>query len=218
MKITKNQSLALAVSIIVLFFIIGILLMPDNTTPPQDSQSIEPATPTAAAVEATISAAAAITPGTESKFVLKEYQRSEVRDGRKLWEAKGTQAQYFPETNSAKILNAKIWMYKKDGQVITIDAGEAVLHLQGAGLSGADASKGVTIVYNNQQSLETDKLTYDKAKSSVFAPGFVKIKGELLDISGEILEGDLEKNEFKLKKNVSSTLKPKVKKDETKAN
>jgi LPS export ABC transporter protein LptC len=210
MKITKNQSLALAVSIIALFFVCGVYFMPQSTTRVPSVEDSHPASLATPLPGSTVPAS----PSPESKFILKDFERSEIRDGRKEWEAKGSQGQYFPENNSAKILNAKVWVYKKDGQVITLTAGEALLHLQGVGLSAADASKGVVIVYNNQEKLETDSLTYDKNKNLVSAPGFVKITGDSIDISGDELSGNLETKEFVLKRNVSSVLKPKEKKHE----
>ena len=203
MKITKNQSLVLAVSIIALFFAIGIWFMPRSAKLPSNSTLTQAATPVPTPVETSE------TPSQESKFMLKEFQRAEIRDGRKVWEAKGVQGQYFPENNTAKIIEAKLWMYKKDGKVIVLNAGEALLRLQGAALKGADASKGVVVVYDDKQTLETDSLTYDKEKDLLFAPGFVQITGETIDISGDELEGDLQDNSFILKKNVSTVLKPK---------
>lgn len=145
--------------------------------------------------------------------MLKEFQRAEIRDGRKVWEAKGSQGQYFPENNTARIIDAKVWMYKKDGKVIVLSAGEALLHLQGAGLKGADASKGVTIVYDGKETMQTDSLTYDKEKDFILAPGHVEITGEMIDISGDELQGQLQENNFTLKRNVSTVLKPKGKKN-----
>lgn len=217
MKITKNQSLVLAVSIIALFFVVGVWFVPKGQTKlPSTSRELSAPTPAAVAT-APSSADLTTTPSAapDSKFMLKEFHRAEIRDGRKVWEAKGSQGQYLPETNSALITNAELWMYQKDGKVITMTAGEALLHLEGAGLKGADASKGVIIIYNDQEKLETDSLTYDKANNKVSAPGFVKITGELLDISGDGLAGDLETKTFILKQNVSTTLKPKKKKSAT---
>ncbi|MBN8547995.1 MAG: LPS export ABC transporter periplasmic protein LptC [Deltaproteobacteria bacterium] len=203
MKITKNQSLVLAVSIIALFFAIGIWFMPRSAKLPSATVAKKEATPqpTTAPVDGT--------PSQESKFMLKEFQRAEIKDGRKVWEAKGAQGQYFPETNSAKITAAQLWMYKKDGKVIVMNAGEALLRLQGAGLKSADATNGVVVTYDDKETLKTDNLTYDKEKETLYAPGHVEITGDFIDISGDVLEGDLSDNSFVLKQNVSTILKPK---------
>lgn len=146
----------------------------------------------------------------ESKFVLKEFHRFEVRDGRKIWEAKGSQGQYFPEQNAARINDAKVWVYKKDGKDVSLTAGQALLKLQGPALIGAEASDGVVVQYAGEQTLETDRLLYDKDSAKITAPGIVQIRGALLDIEGESLEGDLNSNVFTLKRNVSTVLKPRV--------
>lgn len=207
MKISKNQSLVLAVSIIALFFVIGILFMPKPSKIPV--ANLPQQTPTAAPTPEP-----GVTPSQESKFMLKEFQRAEIREGRKVWEAKGSQGQYFPENNTAKVLDAKVWMFQKDGKVVVLSAGEALLRMQGVGLKGADATKGVVIVYDDKETLETESLSFDKENDRIHAPGHVQITGAMIDISGEELEGKLQTNDFILKKNVSTVIKPKAKKNE----
>lgn len=215
MKITRNQSLVLAVSIIALFFLIGVLFLPsDEGQIPLANFDLPPPEPTAES--APVEVASAVSPAPEasptvgsSKFTLQEFHRTEIRDGKKLWEAKGTQAQYFPESNSALVKQAQIWIYRPDGKVVTLTAGQALLHLEGAGLKGADAEHGVVIVYDQEERLETEKLIYLKKDNSIFAPGLVTITGKILDVSGEVLRGNLESNNFTLEKNVETVLKPK---------
>ncbi len=208
MKLRKNQSIVLAVTIIVAFFVVGIWFMPS------ESRHL-PSAPSEPAPEVSPVAVATPSPGSDSKFVLKEFHRFEVKDGRKVWEAKGSQGQYSPEDNAARIQDAQVWIYQKDGKQVTMTARQAVLKLQGPGLKGADASGDVTIIYNQNETLKTDLLSYDKEKNKVSAPGLVTISGALLDISGEILDGDLATKSFTLKKNVRTVLKPREKKNDS---
>jgi LPS export ABC transporter protein LptC len=215
MKITRNQSLVLAVSIIAIFFLVGVLFLPSNEEQiPLVNFDLPPPEPTAQTASVGVASSAFPTPDASptagsSKFTLQEFHRTEIRDGKKLWEAKGTQAQYFPEANSALVKQAHIWIYRPDGTVVTLTAGQALLHLEGTGLKGAEAEHGVVIVYDQDERLETEKLSYLKKDNSIFAPGLVTITGKLIDVSGEVLRGNLESNNFTLEKNVETVLKPK---------
>jgi len=154
----------------------------------------------------------ALLEGAESStFVLNDFHRSETKDGRKLWEIRAVKGQYFPERNEAKLHDAKLWLYKNENpdNVITLDATEALISFEGPSLDKAVLSKGVTVVQGGKIKIETDDATYKSKERTIFAPGFVRITSDLIQITGEVLHGDLETQEFKIEREVSSVITPK---------
>lgn len=153
------------------------------------------------------------TQGNESKFVLNKFQRSETRDGKKIWEVDAKRGQYFPESNSAKLEDALLYFYKDDGSSLELTAQEAKLNFSGTSLISAEGYKGVTLV-NSEVKMQTEQATYDHDKQRIFAPGFVTIKGDLIDVSGYKLEMNMQSKEIKLNENVESLIRPKKSKAE----
>jgi lipopolysaccharide assembly outer membrane protein LptD (OstA) len=85
---------------------------------------------------------------------------------------------------------------------------QAVLSLSGASLNGAEASGAVTISLNNSLKIETEAISYNKEKNSVFAPGHVRVTSETLDTEGDELSVDLESEHFTFSRSVASTIRP----------
>lgn len=200
MRLTRLQSRVLAVGILTFFFIISIAVTKSGSS---GKRRPSPA-PTATAVPNGNE-----TPSGSSNFVLNEFQRSETKDGNKLWEVKARRGQYYPETNTAILEEATVYLHQKDGASIEVRTGAAKLFLSGPSLARIEASEKVVVSYPEKRlSLETDTAVYDKEKDSLFAPGHVVIRGELADIDGDILTAKLAERDFLLEKNVVTVIKP----------
>jgi len=209
MRITRNQSIVFATAALIGFFVLASWLgrsprnvdLADLARPATTSTA---ATPTPLAAPG-VSTAAVADP---SNFMMKDFHRSETRDGKLIWEVVAARGQYFPESSSAKVNDAVVTMYRKNGQTIELRAAEATLYLEGVGLTRTEASGKVTVVYDRTTTLVTESATYDHTTNLVRAPGLVTITGELVDISGEELLGNIETKEFNLKRNVTTTIRP----------
>jgi LPS export ABC transporter protein LptC len=204
MHLTKRQSIFLAVTFLALFFVSGIALLNMDRSKSQGDQSASVQQPEQPAQEAKSGEA----DPNKSRFELKEFHRTETRNGQKVWEVKAKHGEYFPETNSAQVTEATLWLFKEDGTTFRLNARTAKLYLKGAALSKAEASEGVTLNYNDKLNVETDFAIYDKDKKSVFAPGGVKFVSDRIEVNGEELNVDLETEQFVLARNVSSLIKP----------
>lgn len=204
MRLSKGQSLLVAVASIALFFVVGISLMKREAN--QGPLREDPASSSAAA--SIPAAPAADAPA--SSFVLGVFQRSEVKNGKKQWEVKAKDGFYNPEKSTATVHDAVLWVYDKSGDVIELTAKEAILHLQGPALTKAEASGGVRVVRNGEVTVETEKAVYDKVNNKMTAPGVVRLTSDKADISGTRLEVDLNSKELTLQADVSTLIKPKV--------
>jgi LPS export ABC transporter protein LptC len=205
MHISRKQSLVIAVGTLFLFFVISILgLQPKASLKAKQKPIPTPVSTVASPAPETNTVG---TPS-DSKFTLKEFHRSEVRDGKKLWEIFGSEGQLMPEQNAVRILRTKLSLFRPDGTQIDMTANEAVVVLQGAGIAAAELNGAVEVVKDKTYRLKTEKLVYHKAANEVSPPVLVQISGPLLSVQGMGLKGDLIKNNFVLTKNVKSKISP----------
>lgn len=201
MNLTRTQSVTLAIATLALFFGVSLLLIKQSRQQvvPRIKDMVEFSTASSAAPE-------------QSSFVLNNFHRSETRNGKLVWEVDAKRGQYFPETNTAKLEQAKLWLYSEKGTATVLDTAGATLYLKGVGLDKAEAFGGVVMVHNNKVTITTDQAVYDKSNELVTAPGIVKIKGELIEVTGKGLEVKLDNQEARLLNNVESVIRPKGKK------
>ena len=197
MYLTRNQSISIAVLLIVLFFIFGSFFIKDDQSPvtlTTDTNNND----------------TEITKSNEPTFALADFHRSEIdKDGRKVWEVKAKQGQYFPASNSAEVKDATVWFYREDQEnAVVIKTDEATLFLNGTELTRANLYGNVSMDYAGEFLVTTAEAIYMKSENKVYAPGFVNIKNERYDIQGKELNAMLENRHFELQHEVESVLHP----------
>lgn len=198
---SKRQSLVVGLGAIVVFFAVSVSIFKENQTFSSREAREEN-------LREIVSDAKTDSGPNQAVFVLNDFERSELENGKKLWEIKGKRGQFFPESNTAKLKQATLWVFRKNGEVTELKAEEALVYLSGASFSKAEASGGVTVIHNQKVQIDAESATYDRVKNEVFAPGHVEIKGEVIDVTGTELRVDLEKGEMRLSSDVTSVIKP----------
>ncbi|MFM1846967.1 MAG: Lipopolysaccharide-assembly, LptC-related [Pseudomonadota bacterium] len=204
MYLTKSQSRIVALGTLALFFIGGVTYV-GLSRPSFVSMAKE--SPLTEVTPASDSSAAAPTPVTGSNFTLDNFHRSEMKDGKKVWEVSALKGTYFPETNTATLESPSLLFYRPNGEVVQLNAATATLALSGTSLTRAEISGNVRVVYSEKVTMETELAVYEKEANRVTAPGKVTISSAQLDIVGRELKAELGRNEFSLGKDVSSTVK-----------
>ena len=192
MRISRRQSFLLAAGVIILFFVVGNFLL-------GISEPSIPPPPEAPASSGTL------TPPGGSELTLREFHRSETRNGRTLWEVRAARGKYFPEEKKALLEEAKLWFYKEDGETIILESSSAELFFSASSLSKAFLSKGVSLALKDTI-VETDRAEFDYETKQVVAPGPVRIKSPTLDITGKEMRANVDTREFTLYKKVSTKI------------
>ena len=197
MNITRSQSFILAAAGLLLFFGVGILVSHRSSNSVVESQS-----DSGSAVENPEEPEAA------SRFVLNDFNRSETKDGKKLWEIHAKVGEYSPETNIARLQSAEIFYYKTAEDTVRLTADHGRIVLKGPSLQEAEIEGNVNISLEQRKiSLKTSNATFNKDLNTVSAPGFVEMHGELFDLSGNSLKADLASKTFVLEDNVKSVMR-----------
>src|SRR5436190_1670997 len=127
MHISRSMSITLAVGILGLFFASSVYLIQRRSVSfsrvtAKDQQESE-----MAALQKQLQKNGADNP----KLTLQNFSRSQVKDGRKIWEISATEGKYDPKTEIAILTGAKLLLYRKEGDVVHLDADNATIHLNG---------------------------------------------------------------------------------------
>ena len=206
LNVSRKQSLWIGIGLLGTFFIVsGVIVsvrsagrIPKSTTGlTKEGVTGEESNPSA-------------TTGNESAgFVLNDFHRSLVRDGRTVWEIFGARGKYSPGNANAEVEKPRLTLSTKSGDTATLTAGRAVLSLSGADLSQADLFDDVVVHYKDKTTLRTTRATYTKSSNSVLVPVHVEIENDVVFISGSRLTGNLDLQEFTIDGGVTSVIKPK---------
>lgn len=201
MRLTKLQSRILAVGVLVLVFGIGFLL----TRTKKEFGTI----PT---IEVTRDADGSF----DAKVVFGEFQKSEVKDGKKLWEIHAKTGRYSPEKGLADLEFPVVTIYKTSDTIV-LTADKARINLTQTSLNRVDAQGNVVAhALTKDLTLKTTKALYDKDADTLNCPGHVEITGPQGTLSGDELQGTVDVKDFVLKKNVHTFIKAEVKKQDGK--
>ncbi len=89
------------------------------------------------------SAAAAVSGGSE--LHLQEFHRVEVKNGKKMWEVRATDAKYFPADSIVHVNDAEVMVYQAKGEPVGFRARSARLLLAGDSLQSAELEGNVIV-------------------------------------------------------------------------
>ncbi len=202
-RITRRQSIIIATVLLVSFFAATVAVTRSRnrvvTRPPDPEEPIASPTPVMLPPDGT--------PASSSQFVLGSFHRSEIKDGKKLWEVKADRGQYFPETASAVLESATVWMYRKD-RTIQLSAPHAALSFRASDLKNAQLHGGIRVEYDDSTTVETDAAVYDKEHETLTSDSGVRVSSDSLDVTGKNMFVNLTNNEVRLTGGVTTVVKP----------
>jgi LPS export ABC transporter protein LptC len=220
LHLTRKQSLWLGLGCLIAFFLassITIYRRNSARVPTQSGlahsgalskEAIEgTSTPLATSSQAPTSQ----TPTTGLGFVLNEFHRSLVKDGKTLWEIKGERGKYDPLKSKAQITKPDLNVVRENGDTIHLTADRADLELTGTQLSSAELFDNVVAVYKGDTTVTTSRAIYRESEGTVEIPVPVKLDSPMFQLTGNKLFAKLDSQEIFITNGVTSTIKPKNK-------
>ena len=210
MRLSRKQSIVLSICVLAGFFTCASLLSKTQhaqtpietvykqTLPEKISQKAEEAIKKI--------------PTPKTKLIMGEFHRSETKDGKKIWEVESKEGRYDPQTKKARLKDAFLRFYHKNGDVITVSTDKAEVSIQDGKLNNVRLTGNVVITFNDVK-LITERATMENNNQTVIIPNKVIIKKNGLHLEGQKLKANLETKEFELINNVFTKIDAKALKE-----
>lgn len=205
--LTRKQSLYLGVGLLGVFFVVSAISVSLNSSNKVPSS-------TTLLTRESVGATLPQNPSADgssplgSAFVLNDFKRNLVRDGKVVWEIIGKKGEYSPSSNLAEIQTPQLTLTTKQGDTAVITAGKAILSMTAADLSKAELFDDVVLRYKDETTLRTSKAFYDKTTEIVTIPVYLEIENLTGFTSADTMTGNVTSREFTLQGNVKTTIKP----------
>ncbi len=201
--LTRRQSLILACALIFGFFALLWAVSRSST------KKYPPAAPAIATPTPVPQPQAT---ANNSQFFLNEFHRSEIKDGRKIWEIKAKNGQYFPEKQSAEVKDADVWLFRENGEQIFLKAPEARLGFDGTAIRDAFFPDTVHVVYNDRMTVDTSVATYIKSEDTISSEHPVTIDSDMMHVDGNRFIAHVAEKSIIISGGVKTVIKPRQKK------
>jgi LPS export ABC transporter protein LptC len=143
----------------------------------------------------------------ESTLQMKDFHRSKIEDGRKVWELFGEEASYFKEQKEAIIKKPRFYHYDKKGEVAETQGDEARLYLKDKELERMELRGAIQVSFQGYL-LQSEEANYLPAKDQIVLPSRTTVVGEGLALEGARMEVELEDRKIRLIQAVKTKIEP----------
>ncbi|HWP57218.1 MAG TPA: LPS export ABC transporter periplasmic protein LptC [Candidatus Acidoferrales bacterium] len=143
----------------------------------------------------------------EAALHVKEFHRSEVADGRKVWEVSGKEARYLQEDREVVMEKPTFAYYNKNGETLEARADQGRIYLAEKEIDRMEMFGAIRVAYQGFV-LETDEIVYHKDKAQVVLPGKVSVKGTGLEVEGVGMTISLRDERLSLNSKVKTRIEP----------
>lgn len=224
MYLSRKQSKAFALLIVILFLLSGGLILWKQPTImetetsgeeelPLAVQKLDPQPSPVSQLENS-DVQLPVTPSETSQsseaFSLQRFERSETVDGKVLWRVLGENARYIPEKNYIQMSNCDLTFHTNKDEKVQIRSEEAFITLLGAQIGSAQLNGNVVLDFEDSKVIMTsDEANYRQAEQDVTVEGPVSITSKWYEVTGTGLNAKLKEKEFRIESDVKSVIKPK---------
>lgn len=155
----------------------------------------------------------------ESALHMRDFHRSKIEDGRKVWEVFGDDANFYKEQKEAVIKKPRFVYYDKKGEAAQAVGNVARLFFNEKELQKMEMQGNIEVTYNGYI-LKSEEAVYLPEKQRIFLPTKTTIASEGIASEGSSMEVELEDKKVRLLQNVKTKIEPdklEAKKAKTKA-
>lgn len=146
---------------------------------------------------------------TSTGFILNNFQRTEIKDGKTLWIMKADQGEYLKGQDSVKLTNSFLTLYQENGDVVEVKSDSAIMELLAGKLNTAKMIGNVKMNVNKERYVYTQEALYDKNKEVITAPGYAKIEDRNIILEGKELSVLVKESSLSFSRDVITTIKRK---------
>lgn len=143
----------------------------------------------------------------ESALQIKDFHRSKIENGRKVWELFGEEANYYKEQKEAVIKKPRFYYYDRKGEVAETKGDEAVVYLNEKELDKMELRGGVEVTFQGYV-LKSEEANYTPAKDQIVLPTRTTVVGEGISLEGARMEVELEGKKIRMIQAVKTKIEP----------
>ena len=143
----------------------------------------------------------------DSTLQLKDFHRSKIENGRKVWDLFGEEANYYKEQKEALIKKPRFYYYDKKGEVAETKGDEAVLYLNDKELERMELRGGIEVTFQGYI-LKSEEANYTPAKDQIVMPSRTTVVGEGISLEGARMEVDVEEKKIRMIHAVRTKIEP----------
>ncbi len=140
---------------------------------------------------------------------LKEFRRTKVEGGRKVWELTGNEAVYLKADREAVITSPRLIFYNKNNKNLEVRGDQGHIYFNDGEMDRLQLRGGVEIYYQGFV-LKTSEIIYHQRTNQVTSEGKVAMKGKGLDLEGVGVVISLQDARLRLKARVKTKIRPDV--------
>jgi len=138
---------------------------------------------------------------------LKQFRRTKVEEGRKVWEITGDEAVYLKADREAMITRPRLIFYHQNDENVEVRGDQGHIYFNDGEMDRLQLRGGVEIYYQGFV-LKTNEIVYHQRKNQVTAKGKVAMKGKGLDLEGVGAEISLKDARLRLRNKVKTKIRP----------
>jgi LPS export ABC transporter protein LptC len=143
----------------------------------------------------------------ESALHMRDFHRSKIEDGRKVWELFGEEANYYKEEKQAVIKKPRFYYYDKKGEIAQTTGETARIFINEKELERMQLAGGIEVSYQGY-TLRSEEAIYLPAKQQIVLPSRAVVIGQGIELEGSSMEVQLEEKTMRLLRNVKSRIEP----------
>lgn len=143
----------------------------------------------------------------ESALRIKEFRRSKIEGGRKVWELTGKEAVYLKAEREAVIKKPWLVFYRETGETMEVNGDEGHLFFNDGGMEKMRLQGSVEVNYQGFI-LRTDEILYLQDDDRVMSPGKVTVRGKGLELEGEGMELSIRDEKIRFLNRVRTKIQP----------
>jgi LPS export ABC transporter protein LptC len=143
----------------------------------------------------------------ESALQIKDFHRSKIEDGRKVWELFGDEANYYKERKEAVIKNPRFYYYDKKGEVAETKGDQALIYLNEKELERMELRGAIEVTFQGYL-LKSEEANYTPADDQIVLPSRTTVVGEGIAVEGARMEVELEGKKIRMIQAVRTKIEP----------
>ncbi len=146
----------------------------------------------------------------EAALQIKDFHRSQVENGRTVWEVFGEEARYLKADKEVVVKKPRFIFYqKKDGDTVEVSGNEGRLWLDNEqGEIEKMQLQGKVQVSYQRFVLNSEEVVYLKSKNEITLPGKVVVKGDGMELEGVGMQIALDDEKLRLLAQVKTKIEP----------